>query len=201
MRKLFSLFALIAFTGFTTSNIPITEQERKFALDYIKETRQFLLDNVKGLSETQLNWKPADSVWSVANCIEHITIAEKGIFDLVQGALKTPADPSKRAAVKNTDEGVINILTDRSFKAKAPESFQPTGQFGNTQQTLEVYKERRKNLLDYTQTTQDDLRNHYLDFPFGKIDTYQGLLFLAAHSKRHTLQLIEVKQHPDFPKK
>jgi hypothetical protein len=43
-----------------------------------------------------------------------------------------------------------------------------------------------------------------LKFPneaLGTVDTYQLFIFIAAHSKRHTLQIDEVKSDPNFPKK
>jgi hypothetical protein len=37
--------------------------------------------------------------------------------------------------------------------------------------------------------------------PLGKkLDPYQWLLFIAAHSERHTKQMLEVKADPGFPK-
>ena len=39
-------------------------------------------------------------------------------------------------------------------------------------------------------------------FSMGKtLDAYEWLLFLAAHSERHTKQIDEVKADPNFPKK
>jgi hypothetical protein len=34
-----------------------------------------------------------------------------------------------------------------------------------------------------------------------ELDAYQWLLLLASHSERHTLQILEVKADPNFPKK
>ncbi len=200
MRKLLILAGFAMLVSFIAPELTITKKEKKFALNYMKQTKKQLLKSTKGLSENQLKWKPADSVWSIAECVEHITISEKNILDWIQGTLKQPADPSKRNEIKNTDEGIIKIITDRGFKVKTREGFIPTGQFGNTWQTLDVFKERRATLISFTKSTQDDLRNHYMDLPFGKIDVYQGLLFLTGHCERHTLQIEELKTHPSFPK-
>ena len=200
MKKVFVLLSTVTLFSFIVNDAPITEDERKFALDYFQETKEKLLSDVKGLSQAQLQWKPADSVWSVAECIEHITITEKGIFEMVKGTLQQAADPSKRSEVKNSDENVIKMLTDRSYRVKTQDGMKPTGQFGNAEETLEVFNQRRNEVIDYIKSTNDDLRNHYMDLPFGKLDSYQGLLFLAAHSQRHTLQIEEVMADPGFPK-
>jgi hypothetical protein len=50
------------------------------------------------------------------------------------------------------------------------------------------------------QGTDEDLRMHVGKMPFGKIDAYQMVLMIAAHTNRHTQQLNEVKADPNFPK-
>jgi hypothetical protein len=45
------------------------------------------------------------------------------------------------------------------------------------------------------------LRAHAVDSPLGpKLDAYEWVLFIAAHSERHTKQIHEVKADPNFPK-
>jgi hypothetical protein len=40
-----------------------------------------------------------------------------------------------------------------------------------------------------------------MDHPvFKTLDTYQWLLLISAHMRRHTLQIVEVKADPNFPK-
>ena len=200
MKKIFLLAGLSMLLSFTLTPDPVTEKERKEAISYFKETQKGLADEIKGLTENQLNWKPADSVWSVAQCVEHIALSEKNIFDMAMSSLKGNADPSKRSQLKFDDEAVKKFITDRSFKVKTREGFIPTGQFGNTEKTLAVFNERREALINYMKNTQDDLRNHFAEMPFGVLDTYQLLIFLSGHTRRHTLQIAELKSLPGFPK-
>ena len=44
------------------------------------------------------------------------------------------------------------------------------------------------------------LRAHLADSPMGKLDGYEWVLLIAAHSERHTKQMLEVKADPNFPK-
>ena len=201
MRKLFSLLAVLVLISFSPADTSLSKKDRKFALNYLKETKQRLVNNVKGLSDAQLNWKPADSLWSIANCIEHIAISEKNLFDWSIGSLKEAANPAKRSEIKQTDESVMKMITDRSFRAKAPESFRPSGQFGDAKDALKVFIERRENTLSFFKNTKEDLRNHFIAHPFlGTIDTYQMLLFLNGHTLRHAMQVEELKARQDFPK-
>ena len=200
MRKLFFILSLPLIFSFVTTNIELTKKERQDAASYFKETQKAVADEIKGMSENQLKWKPADSVWSITDCIEHIALSEKNLFDWAMGTLKTEANPAKRAELKRSDEDVKKTITDRSFRVKTREGFIPTGQFGDAKQTLKVFDERRDALIKYIKETKDDLRNHFADSPFGLVDTYQLLLFLSAHTKRHTLQIEELKANPGFPK-
>ncbi|NJO25073.1 MAG: DinB family protein [Bacteroidia bacterium] len=155
---------------------------------------------MKGLSANQLNWKPADSVWSAAECAEHLALSEKNLFDWAMGTLKEAANPSRRNELKMDDEAVKKVITDRSFRVKTREGFIPSGQFGDIKKTMAVFNERRDGLIKYIRDTKDDLRNHFAETPLGLLDTYQLLLFLSGHTIRHTAQIADLKSHPDFPK-
>ena len=200
MYKLFLPAALLILFGFAIADNKLTKKERKDAISYFKETQKSLAEEIKGLSENQLTWKPADSVWSATDCVEHIALSEKNLFDRAMGTLKENADPAKRSKLKFDDEGVKKMITDRSFRVKTREGFIPTGQFGNAVQTLAVFNERREALIKYVKDTDDDLRNHFAEFPFGLLDTYQLLIFLSAHTERHRAQIAELKSNPGFPK-
>jgi hypothetical protein len=167
----------------------------------LQESKDSLLKKVSGLTTEQLNFKADTATWSIAECVEHIAISEHNIFGFAQMGLKEPADPTKRAEIKLTDEAVIKMIGDRSTKIKTSEPFKPTGKFGAFDGTLVEFKTKRENSINYIKTTSDDLRNHFNDFPFGKIDTYQTILFMAAHSKRHIEQIDEVMKNPNFPRK
>ncbi|MEX2234531.1 MAG: DinB family protein [Cyclobacteriaceae bacterium] len=187
--------------SFNRPDASLTDAERKYATDLLQETKDNLLKKVKGLTAEQLNFKADTASWSIAECVEHIAISENNLFGFAQMGLKEPADPSKRSEIKLTDDAVVKMIADRSDKVKTKEAFEPTGKFGSFDATLSEFKTKRDNNINYIKTTSDDLRNHYNDFPFGKIDTYQTILMMAAHSKRHTDQIVEVMKNPNFANK
>lgn len=179
----------------------LTAAQRKFAVDYYNESKARLLKDLKGLSAAQLNWKVDSTRWSIAQCTEHIAVSESYILGWIQMALKQPATPEKKSEVKMTTDQLIAMMIDRSHKAQAPEPLKPSGRFGTTQDAIKAYTDRRDSTITYIQTTQDDLTNHFITHPvFGTLDTYQGLILLAAHSVRHTEQIEEVMAAPGFPK-
>ena len=130
---------------------------------------------------------------------EHIAAAEDMLFGMVQEqVMKAPARPAGED-VKAIDEFVLAAIPDRSHKARAPPPLVPTGKW-TPAETLDHFLKSRVETLAYLKSTAD-LRMHAADSPLGqKLDAYEWLLFLAAHSERHTKQILEVKADPNFPK-
>jgi hypothetical protein len=201
MKKGFLLLAIISLSGLKTADKTLTKEERDFALNYLTQTRDTLLADVKGLSPAQVNFKADSTRWSVAQCVEHIALAEAGFTSTIKISLQSPADPSKRDSVKMTDQQILTFITDRSRKFQAPDVLKPDGKFVSYQAALDSFIVLRNKNIKFIKTTQDDLRDHFYRIPgLGLIDDYQAFLFMTAHSKRHTLQLEEVKANPNFPK-
>lgn len=199
--KLILLTGVVLLMNFNTPSPGLSDAERKNAIDLLTESKNTLLKKIKGLTPEQLNFKTSPESWSVAECVEHIAISENNIFGMVQGAMKEAADPSKRSELKMTDEGIVKVITDRTNKVKTSEMFVPSNKFGSYDATVKEFITKRDNSINYVKTTSDDLRNHYNDLPFGKLDTYQTILFMAGHSQRHTAQIDEVMANANFPKK
>jgi|SRR5687767_6923943 len=201
--KKFSVFLfIVALCSFTDVRDPITDKERKFAGDFLSETRNTLVELTKNLSEEQLRYKSAPDKWSVEDCVKHIAAAENGLWHMTDSIINSPANPEKRSEIKSTDEQIITMITDRSFKAQAPEPLQPQNTpFKTYQEAIKAFSDNREKLITFITTTDKDLRGHVVTFPVGTVDTYQMVLFIGAHSKRHTLQAQEVMVDPGFPKK
>jgi len=200
MKSLLLLLAFVTSTIFSAKDT-ISDSERKMALKEFQRTKQRFLNDVKGLSAAQLSFKADTSRWSIAQCIEHIALAENLIWQWEQATVAQPATPEKASEVKITDEQLLKGIVDRSHKFTAPEMLQPVGKFPNSEAALQAFTSRRDSTIAYISTTKDDLKNHFALHPaFGTMNTYQMLLMLSGHSERHTLQIEEVKANPAFPK-
>jgi uncharacterized damage-inducible protein DinB len=200
--KLLSLtVALVIASGFRSVDGTITDAERKMVTDYMKETKERLIKDVKGLTDEQLNFKASPESWSVAECLEHIAFSEGALFGMLQGTLKEAANPARRAEVKMTDDQVKGMIASRERKIKTQEAFEPKNQFGSAEGSLKEFIVKRDGNMEFTKTTQEDLRNHYAVMPFATFDSFQVLVFITGHSARHTAQIEEVMANANFPKK
>lgn len=177
----------------------LTKEERTKVMDHLKSTHSELLKTVNGLSEEQLNFKPAEGAWSIAECVEHIAISENNIFGAFEAAMKSEANPAIASDTKMSDEQVSGFIESREKKVKTGKQFEPSGKFVNYEGSLTAFKDKRKSNMEAVEGSQEDLRNHYFDFPFGKLDAYQIILFMSGHTKRHTDQIKEVMANANFP--
>jgi hypothetical protein len=200
MKKIFFQVVMLLSLSFTAGDSSLTKSERKFALEQFKNSKNNLLNAIKGLSTAQLNFKGSPESWSIAECTEHIAISETMLYGMFEGTLKVAPEPSKRSDVKMTDEQVIALITDRTNKVKTQEPFKPTGKFGSHEGAVKEFVTKRDEHISYVKKTKDDLRNRYQQLPFGTIDAYQLILFIAGHTERHTKQIEEVKANTNFPK-
>jgi hypothetical protein len=199
------IFLAIALMLVADSTQTLTQEERDHAVAELEGSKKAFLDATKGLSPAQWNFKSAPERWSVAECAEHIALAEGYIFGLVsEKIVKAPANPEKRDAAKGKDEVLVKMLQDRSHKATAPEPIDPVKHGTMTPEaSVKLFLDSRAHTIEYIKTTQEDLRDHLFDHPvpaIGTLDAYQWILLISGHSRRHTLQILEVKADPNFPK-
>ena len=181
----------------------LSPAEREHAVAELESSRTAFLEATNGLSEAQWNFKPAPDRWSIAECAEHIGVTETFILSLItEKALKGPAEPEKRAMVQGKDSTMMTMAVDRSAKFKAPEAIQPTRRWATSGEITKNVLENRTRTIDFVSTTQEDLRDHFMDHPvFKTLDTYQWILLTSGHMRRHTAQFLEVKADPNFPKR
>src|SRR5215470_14089763 len=96
------LLALLVITGLagTVTSTSITSKERKFAATHLKDTKVDVLKSIKGLSQAQLDFKANSHKWSIRECVYHIAVSEKTLWQLLQQTMKRPANPEKRPDIK-----------------------------------------------------------------------------------------------------
>src|SRR5690242_17417883 len=197
------LLTVLVITGLagTINDNSLSKQERKSAINLMKDTRTELFKSIKGLTEEQLNFRAGPDRWSIKDCMYHIAISEEKLWGMMEMNMKSPANPEKRAEIKISDEDLIKKIEDRTNKVKTMEPFEPKNTpYKTMDEALNAYKNMRAEHIKYMKSTTEDLRNHVVTMPFGSIDSYQFCLFIAAHNNRHRQQIEEVKADPKFPK-
>ncbi len=169
--------------------------ERESMIKVLQQSHVKFMAAISGLTIEQLNYKQLSNKWSIAECIEHVTLAEIRFPEIVKEEMFKPSDPEKRKKIKMKDENIQPKMTSRKWKAKSPEIFKPSNKFKTVDDAISAYATQRLSTIDYVKTTQDDLRNHFWKHPLtGTIDLYQTLLLMSAHLERHTEQIEGIKK-------
>jgi len=178
----------------------LNKSEREKMVQVLQASHDKFSNSIDGLSPEQLNFKSASGKWSIAECIEHVTLAELRFPEIVREEMLKPADPEKRKKIKIKDQKIREKMISRSWKARSPEVFKPSNSFENHESILAAFQKQRLATIEYVQTSNDDLRNHFWKHPLtGTIDLYQTLLLMSAHLERHTDQIIMIKESEGFP--
>jgi DinB family protein len=175
----------------------VTTAEREKAQRYLVETRKGVEDAVRGLTEAQMRFKAGPDRWSVAEVLEHITVTEQMVQGILGQMAQAPA-PEAGFDAKKVDAAVLKQTPDRSTKFQAPEVLRPTARW-SPQEALEQFLTARAQTVAKLQS-MSGLRAHVIPHPvFGPLDGYEWVLLVAAHSARHTQQMLEVKADRNFP--
>lgn len=179
----------------------VTPEERSFLIAHFEDTRRALLGELEAVTEAQWRFKPAPERWSIAEVMEHLVLAEDFLAGFYRQALDQP--PGQRLPSSNpaTDKLIATAFVDRTRKFQAPAPATPSGQWRDPAAARAEFLERRARNLETARSTTAPLRLHAFEGPTGKMDAYQGLLMIAAHSARHIAQIREIKAAEGFPRK
>lgn len=175
----------------------ITKVERETALQLLQSRKELFLTAVTGLSQEQWRFKPDAEKWSIAEITEHLVTVETLVMELIPRVLAT--EPITETLESN-DLPMQTRVAGRRNNVQAAERVKPTGRFQQEAELIAAYCAARDKTIAYARTTQDDLRHYAGPHPtLGLMDGYQWLLFLAAHTDRHILQIREVQAMAGYP--
>ena len=179
----------------------LTIEEKSEISAHLENSWENLERLVMSLTKEQWNYKTVDSVWSIAEISEHLEKSENQLFSLVKNQLNlSPAEPEKAGEASGKTKTVMDAITSRDHKVKTTPELEPTGHYDSPEVFIKNFDELRKKTLIYAQSTEDELRHHFIPFgPLGDLDGYQILMFMSGHMERHIQQIEEVMEDPSYP--
>ena len=176
------------------------------ARQYFAFTRKGLEEATAGLTDEQAQFKPAADRWSIAEILEHLSIAHDRILVRVLEQFPQAPSPEPERDSQTVDALILEKIPDRSRKATTPEFAIPKGLVTPKEALGRIFLSYQR-LAEFLESTPD-LRAHVLDSPplnfttngaHTKADGYQWVLLAAAHDERHVRQMLEVKADPNYP--
>jgi DinB superfamily len=163
--------------------------------DSIDETRGKLTAAVSNLSDNELNFRPAENSWTVAELVEHVAKTEAGIVPLVFRLLKNAeADGAQSDGTINPPISLAEQHEkSRTTKFQAPEMIRPEGT-ASVSESLAKLAESRETISNLRSRLEAvDLSSTAFPHPaFGKLNLYQWLAFIGLHEGRHLEQIEKI---------
>jgi hypothetical protein len=171
---------------------PLTDLERQRLVAHLEMTAGWLIDEVSGLSPAQLSFRRAPGTWTILEVVDHLNVTADIYWQDLQAAVK--AASGRKTTMTDTD--ILWYGIDRTDRERAIPTEVPKG-LADIRAGLETYRKLHARLLQYVRTTQDDLRNRFVERQ--RCDAYQWALLITTHEQRHVLQIREIKAAPGFP--
>ncbi len=193
------MLALLVVTGLGSqvSNNTLSSKERRFLVHELKESKIAFLKSVKGLSEAQLNFKPAEDQWSIKEYIEQLALTEDSLWNVAAACLQQPARPERKSEI--ADAVLLQAAAQPAGAHKAKAAQTARVQWPTADAAVAHFKKQRGKTIKYVKTTTEDVRSHITDLPVGTLDAYQVVWMMAAHAEQYTRQVKAIKTHPAFP--
>jgi hypothetical protein len=200
MKKIVVLLLLASLAAPLFAVEPMTDAERAALVVHLERTAARFEKSIDGLSEAQWNWKAAPERWSAGEAAEHIATAEGFIRGAIEPLMKEDPKPELLEGARK-EEMLDKVLLDRSKKFQAPEPLKPVHKYRTPAEALAAFRAERQKTIEFVKAG-GDFRLHAGPHPaIGPLDAYGWVVFLSAHSERHTLQIEEVKADAGFPVK
>ncbi|MEO6655947.1 MAG: DinB family protein [Pyrinomonadaceae bacterium] len=161
-----------------------------------------------GLSAAQLNWKPAEKSWSVAQCFDHLITTHSLYFPMFQRLEKRGVTPTlwERVSPLSGFFGrflIKGMMPDNPKKMKTTsKAFPSNSEIGGD--IIELFSEHQHQMIDHLQRLPADIDppNTIITSPLLGLITYRladTFTILVVHCLRHLGQAQRVTQTEGFP--
>jgi len=174
----------------------------KDVIQDLKEIEETTRQEFQNLSEEDLVWKPAPDRWSIAECLQHIIIANSIYIKDIEKRLQ-------KAEVKTIEYPINFSITGKLFlyavdpkykwKVPAPKIFKPTNgnKIENGEETVEDFlKLQEKIIATARKACAYDHQHVHTYSPLSKLLKFnvgEQLYIMMRHTLRHLNQAKQVK--------
>jgi uncharacterized damage-inducible protein DinB len=156
------------------------------------EVRGAVLQSVLGLTDSQLNEKPAGK-WSIMQVLEHLYLLERLIVNQMNKVLNSDVETV-------IEDKPIQRAIDRTNKFEAPSYVAPSDvfmTFSTMKEKLDTSRSALETLIG--EAEEEKMLKRSIPNPvFGPLNLKQWVEFIGWHEKRHLAQIEEIKVELGF---
>jgi hypothetical protein len=161
----------------------------------------------RGLTDAQLNWRPSEGRWSIAECVAHLTATGNLYLDPLDRAIERGHARAMFGGREFQPNGIGRWLIAQMEpppKRKTRAMKKITPQLVQSGKTLATeFEAMHRELIDRVRrSTSLDLSRVKLRsplIPLIRLPLGTWLAFLVAHERRHLWQARQVRQELRFP--
>jgi len=184
--------------------VRLTSAELSLGQLFLEQTRDGLTGSARMLTPAQWTFKPRPERWSIGEIVEHVIAVQERVIGMIRQHLASAPPPPSEQDHELVDGIVIHQIPSRLSKFPSP--LPSTAELGK-EEALRRYADNCSALSEMLASTPG-LREHALDSPplkaiskgaYSVMDGYQWILAAAAHTERHTKQILEVIADDSFP--
>ena len=207
MRIMFITMVMLLF-GIAASKAQPTPEERKSAVSYYEQTQNDLSEEIKGLSEAQLNWKPAEKSWSIAQCFDHLITTHSLYFPEFE-RMAAEGVHSTFWQRHSPLSGFFGRFLVKGLDPKNQKKMKTTGKaFPSASDIdgdiIERFAEHQWQMIDHLQKLPQDIdpAKTIITSPLLGLVTYSlddTFTILVVHCQRHFGQAKRVTEAEGFP--
>jgi hypothetical protein len=165
-------------------------ERRNEIVEALKSSSQAFQEAVAGVSDEAATLSPGPERWSILQVVEHVVVAERGQFGALQRSRlseKSLENPEKEAMIRARGASRLN-------RYESPERARPSGRFPSLAQALDEFIAAREETIRFAAEHEENLYFRQAMHPmFGAVNGYELLLIMAAHTRRHTEQIAEIR--------
>lgn len=186
----------------------LSKEEKDELVTLLDDSLDMLMGLITGLTDEQWNFKQNEDRWSVGECVEHICRSERALLDSAKGAMENPADADWAKKTEGKTQLIKRVMPNRNpggaGGATAPQEIRPTEKWDRAKAIEEYYKVRGEvRAFAETVAFEQPIKEHIFTHPFpvfGDLTAYDWLIYVPLHTVRHSKQIIEVQEDPNYPK-
>ena len=177
-----------------TIDFSISQQEKQFAIDHLNQSGGAFIDSIIHLNEEQWYKRPGPGQWSAAECAQHLLETELYFFrSTIDKMLSEDARPDRISETAGKDSAIIASMESRQHKIQGQPWEESSDKIIDKDSLIAAFQAKRAENIAWLEKAGENFRVHFVDFPgIGAMDVYQVILFISAHTTRHTGQIQEI---------
>lgn len=163
------------------------------------------------LSTEQLNWRPKDKSWSIAQCLAHLNAYYRYYNPVFSGKISNsrftnPGEYFTSSPLGQAVAGSVKLgkVKNVKRKLKSRKEYNPSVNPSlTTENSVSEYLQHQEDFLTVLQEGMKiNLRKTKCPLslrPVVKLNLGDALIFIAYHNERHIEQAKRIKARPNFP--